>query len=80
MFRLILLTVLLLSTIGSQASAQECKQYSGRVRLDCVTQRFPAAAAKRQRCEDEGRKMGLSNQRDPRAGGLMPYVFACMRR
>jgi hypothetical protein len=55
---MIALTVLLLAPIDSEALAQNAPN--------------PAMAAKRQRCEDEGRKMGLSNQRSGSAGGLRP--------
>lgn len=80
MLRMIVLAGLLLSPIGSQAFAQNCGQLpAGPARLDCAMKN-PAFAAKRERCEDEGRKMGLNNQRSGSAGGLRPYVAACVKR
>jgi hypothetical protein len=71
MLRIIALVVLLLAPIGSNALAQNLngKQPSA------------AAAAKRERCDMEGRNMGLSNQWNRGAGGsLRRYVAACMKR
>jgi hypothetical protein len=80
LFRMIALSALLLGSVESQALAQDCRQLpEGQARRDCVMKN-PAAAAKLQRCQAEGRKMGLSDQVNARAGGLRPYVVACMKR
>ncbi|MGY4289902.1 hypothetical protein ACVWXO_009168 [Bradyrhizobium sp. LM2.7] len=80
MLRTIVLAVLLLSSIGSKAFAQNCAQLpAGPARLDCAMKN-PAFAAKRERCEEEGRKMGLNNQWSGSAGGLRPYMAACLKR
>ncbi|OKO71420.1 hypothetical protein [Bradyrhizobium sp. AS23.2] len=80
LFRMIAMSVLLLGSVESQALAQDCRQLpEGQARRDCVMKN-PAGAAKLQRCEAEGRKMGLSNQYNAGAGGLRPYVMACMKR
>jgi hypothetical protein len=60
MFRIIGLAVLLLAPIGSNALAQNSNGKNPSA----------VAAAKRQRCDDEGRNMGLNNQRSGSAGGL----------
>lgn len=47
-----------------------CRQMpAGPARFECAMKN-PAFAAKLERCQDEGRKMGLSNQRSASAGGL----------
>lgn len=69
MFRIFALVILLLGPIGAEALAQN------------VNVKLPSAAAtgKRERCADEGRKMGLSRTRG-RSGGLKSYVAGCMQR
>lgn len=80
MFRMIASAVLMLGPISSEAWAQNCRQMpAGPARFECAMKN-PAFAAKLERCQDEGRKMGLSNQRSASAGGLKPYVKACMSR
>lgn len=79
MFRKVALIVLLLGSVGSKALADYCSQLpESKMRLECATQNHSSLAAKRQRCEEEGRKMGLTPQ--GMAGGLYPYVVACMKR
>ena len=70
MFRIVGLAVLLLAPIGSSALAQNSNGKNPSA----------ATAAKRQRCDAEGRNMGLNNQRSGSAGGLGRYVAACMKR
>jgi hypothetical protein len=69
--------------MASSANAQNCMQYPpGPARFECVSQNHPGAAAKLDRCRDEGRQQGLK----PRGGagggggGLREYVQSCMSR
>lgn len=64
MFKTIALTVLLLAPVSSAAFAQ-------------TAQKKVDMSAKRERCADEGRKMGLFRGV---TGGLSQYVASCVKR
>ena len=70
-------------TACSEAQAQNCRELPpGPARFECASKNHPGLEAKRQRCIEEGRQMGLA----PRGGaggaggGLRPFVMACMQR
>ena len=76
------LAAIALWATASAANAQNCMQYPpGPDRLDCVN-RNPGVLAKRERCQQEGRQMGLAARRGGggNGGGLREYVVACMQR
>ena len=71
------------SCASSAATAQNCMQYpEGHFRYQCATRIHPGLLARRERCKEEGRQMGLRHGGGHQgvAGGLWEYVIACMRR
>ncbi|MBR1127432.1 hypothetical protein [Bradyrhizobium iriomotense] len=74
-----LMTLIFLLAAGpAAAEAQPCKELPpGPQRFACASARNPGLSAKRDRCKEEGRKLGLTSN----IGGKMgPYVQACMQR
>ena len=74
------LTIVALSASASSAAlaGEDCRQYPvGPARLSCASRNHPGFAAKQKRCQEQGQQMGLS---EGRAGGLRPFVAACMQR
>ena len=64
----------------SGARAQNCRDLPpGPARFECASRKHPDLIAKRERCKEEGLKMGLSGGRG-NAGGLRNYVQACAQR
>lgn len=80
--RLVVAPVLVAAAL-STAHAQDCKEYPpGPARFACASRNHPGLLAKRERCKEQGRQMGLK----PRGGlggeggGLKEFVLACMQR
>ena len=80
--RFVSFVVLWFVAVGSaDALAQDCRQLpQGPARFACVSKNHPGAVAKLERCTEEGKQMGLSDTHNGPAGGLRPYVRACMNR
>jgi hypothetical protein len=69
-----------LCAAASSANAENCMQYpEGPFRFQCASRNHPQLHAKLERCQEEGRQMGLSRAKGT-AGGLRGYVMACMHR
>jgi hypothetical protein len=79
MLRIVTWAVLSLVAAGSTiAFAEDCRQLpQGPARAACASQNNPAFAAKLDRCKQQGAQAGLT---EGRAGGLGPFVQACMQR
>ena len=72
-----------LCAIASTANAENCMQYPpGPFRFECASRNNPGLLAKRERCQQEGRQMGLQPAGGSKgaAGGLRDYMMACMQR
>jgi hypothetical protein len=77
------LTVCALSVLSSAVSAEDCGQYPpGPTRFECTGRDHPGLVAKRERCMEEARQMGLRPMGGGGGGGggLKGYVQECMRR
>ena len=69
---------LLLCSLAPEAEAQSCASLPpGPQRFACASEKNPNLVAKRERCKEEGRRIGLSTTVK---GGMGPYVQACMQR
>jgi hypothetical protein len=75
--------ILSIGLLTVRARAEDCRQYPpGPARFDCASRTHPGLLARRERCQEEGRQMGLK----PRGGaggaggGLSEFVIACMQR
>jgi hypothetical protein len=66
---------------ASASFAEDCRQYpQGPARFSCVS-RNPVLAAKRERCKEEGKNMGLTSLGAKAGQGALPgFVAACMKR
>jgi hypothetical protein len=82
MFLRTMIAAIALCAAASTANAEDCKQYpQGPFRFECASRNHPELLAKRERCEEEGRQMGLQRGAGKgAAGGLPGYVRACMQR
>jgi hypothetical protein len=83
MFLRTMIAAIALCAAASAANAENCMQYpQGPARFDCASRNHPGLLAKRERCQEEGRQMGLSGGRGAggNAGGMRGYVMACMQR
>jgi hypothetical protein len=69
--------------LSSAALAQNCRNLPpGPQRFECASQSHPGLLAKRERCKEEGRQMGLkpAGGLGGAGGGLRGFVMACMQR
>jgi hypothetical protein len=83
MFLRTMIAAIALCAAASTANAEDCMQYpQGRFRFECASRKHPELLAKRERCQEEGRQMGLHGGRGAQgnAGGMRGYVMACMQR
>ncbi len=79
----LLLTALLCIGSLSVTHAEDCRQYPpGPARFACASRTHPGLLAKQERCQEEGRRMGLkpAGGLGGAGGGLREYVQACMQR
>jgi hypothetical protein len=76
--RFSLLAIGLFAMHSSAAYSQDCRSYPpGEARLACIGAKNPGIYAKRERCKEEGLRMGLSTGK---GGGMKSFVQACMQR
>jgi hypothetical protein len=83
MFLRTMIAAIALCAAASAANAENCMQYPrGPFRFECASRNHPEQLAKRERCQEEGRQMGLFRSRGAQgnAGGMRGYVMACMQR
>lgn len=72
--------ILSIGLLTGTARAEDCRQYPpGPARFDCASRTHPGLLARRERCQEEGRQMGLK-PRGGAGGGLSEFVIACMQR
>lgn len=65
------------------ARAEDCRAYPpGPMRFACASRTHPGLIEKQERCQEEGRRMGLkpAGGLQGAGGGLKEYVQACMQR
>jgi len=75
-----MIAAIVLCAAASAANAENCIQYpQGPARFDYASRNHPGLLAKRERCQEEGRQMGLRGGPGA-AGGMRGYVMACMQR
>jgi hypothetical protein len=78
-----MMAAIALCAAASSAHAENCRQYpQGPFRSECASRNHPERLAKKERCQEEARQMGLSGGRGAQgnAGGMRGYVMACMQR
>ena len=69
---------LALLAVSTASEAEDCQPYpQGPERLACASAQHPRLIAKRTRCQEAGRQMGLT---EGHGGGLRQFVIACMQR
>ena len=67
-----------LLTACASARAQGCRELPpGPARFECASRNHPGLEAKRERCQNEARQMGLGLDHTK---GMREYVEACMHR
>jgi hypothetical protein len=77
------ITAIALFAATSIVHAENCEEYPpGPARFECASRTHPGLAAKRERCMESARQMGLKSMAGGGGGGnsLKGYVLECMRR